>query len=343
MRAAVFEGPEKMIVREVPLEPCGPGDIIVKVYACGICGSDVRNYFHGLRHGVRSQIMGHELSGTVSEVGRTVKDFKEGDRVALAPDVSCGECYYCKRGWVNLCDNHRMLGTHWPGGFAEYIHIPEVVLKRGIVNRIPAGVSLEEACLSEPASSVIACQERAGISVGDSVMILGDGPVGCLHVEVARANGASRIVMTGLIRLEEAKKFRPDLLLDSAAGDVVAPTRELTGGLGVDVAICANPVVVTQEQAVQSVRKRGRVVLFGGVPSSDPMTSLNSNTIHYNELEVVGAFSYQPRHHLKALDSIKTKALHPRMYFTKTVGLDSIVEGIIAAKAGKALKVLVKP
>ncbi len=343
MKAAVFEGPEKMTVREVDLSPCGKDDIIIKVYGCGICGGDIRNFFAGLRHGVESQIMGHEFSGTVSEVGSRVSRFRVGDRIAVAPDVSCGECCYCRRGWVNLCEHHRMIGTHWPGGFAEYVHLPGEVLKRGFVHHIPEGVSLEEACLSEPASSVIASQERAGLGLGDTVLILGDGPIGCLHIEAARANGASKIVMSGLMRLKEAEKFKPDLLIDSSKEDVAALTREFTDGLGVDLAICANPVTATQEQAVQSVRKRGRVVLFGGVPKSAPMTSLNSNTIHYNEIEVVGAFSYETRHHIKALEAIRSGAFHPAGYFNKTVDLDGIVDGIMTAKKGAALKVLVKP
>ncbi len=343
MKAAVFEGPEKMVIKDVELNSCGPDDIIIKVYACGICGGDIRNFYSGLRHGVKSQIMGHEFTGTVSEVGANVSKFKVGDKVAAAPDVSCGECYYCKRGWVNLCENHKMLGTHWPGGFAEYVHVPEIVLRRGFIHHIPEGVNLEEACLSEPASSVIASQERAGITIGDSVLIIGDGPIGCLHIEAARANGASKVIMSGLMRLDEAQRFNPDLLIDSSAQDVVSLVQEATGGLGVDVAVCANPVVATQEQAVESVRKRGRVILFGGVPKDNPMTSLNSNIIHYNEIEVVGAFSYGIRHHLKSLEAIKTKALSPEKYFNKTVALDGIVEGIMAAKAGEALKVLVKP
>lgn len=344
MKAAVFEGPEKMVIRDVELNTCGPEEIIIKVYACGICGGDIRNFYGGLRHGVQRQIMGHEFTGTVSMIGEKVTRFKVGDKVAAGPDVSCGECTYCKRGWVNLCSNHRMLGTHWPGGFAEYVHIPEIVLRRGFIHYIPEGLSLEDACLSEPASSVIASQELANLGLGDSILILGDGPIGCLHMETARANGASKIIISGRMRRKElVESFEPDLYIDAKTEDVASVTREFTDGLGVDLAVCANPVTATQEQAVESVRKRGRVVLFGGVPKTEPMTSLNSNIIHYDEIEVVGAFSYETRHHIKALEAIRTKALHAEKYFNKTVSLENIVEGIMAAKSGKVLKVLVKP
>jgi L-iditol 2-dehydrogenase len=237
-----------------------------------------------------------------------------------------------------------MIGTHWPGGFAEFVHIPEFVLKRGYLHHIPEGVSMDEACLSEPASSVIAGMERAGFGLGDTILILGDGPIGCLHIEAARALGAAKIIISGNLRRQESlKRFKPDYILDASREDVPERVKEITGGLGVDLAICANPVTATQEEAVQSVRKRGRVVLFGGVPKTDPMTTLNSNTIHYNEIEVVGAFSYETRHHLKALEAIRTGALSPELYFTKTVSLDDINEGFRSAKTGKALKILVKP
>lgn len=343
MRAAVFEGPEKMSVREVELAPCGDDDIVMKVYACGLCGSDIRNYKTGLKGDVKSQIMGHEFTGTVSEVGKNVTRYKAGDKVAVAPDVSCGECWYCKRGLVNLCVSHRMVGTHWPGGFAEYVHLPKVVLDRGMVHHIPEGLSLEDAALSEPASSVIAAQENAGVGLGDTVLIIGDGPIGCLHIDVARARGAATVIMAGLMRLKEAERFKPDLLIDAGSQDTVAEVLKATGGLGADVAIAANPVAATQAQAVKAVRKRGRVVLFGGLPKTAPETTLDGNIIHYGEIQVLGAFSYPAHIHQKALATIKAGLIKPSMYFNMTVSLDDIVSGFTAAAAGKALKVLVKP
>jgi L-iditol 2-dehydrogenase len=343
MKAAVFESPLRMELREVELAPCGPDDVVMKVHACGICGSDVRNFKTGLKGDVKSQIMGHEFTGTVTEVGKNVSRYKVGDAVAVAPDVSCGECWYCKRGLVNLCMSHRMVGTHWAGGFAEYTHLPKVVLERGMVHHIPAGLSLDDAALSEPASSVIAAQENAGVGLGDTVLIIGDGPIGCLHIEVARARGAARIIMAGLMRLKEAERFAPDLLIDAGSQDTVAEVLKFTEGLGADVAIAANPVAATQAQAVKAVRKRGKVVLFGGLPKTAPETTLDGNLIHYGEIVVMGAFSYPAHVHQKALATIKAGLVRPSKYFNLTVGLEDIVAGFTAAAEGKALKVLVKP
>jgi len=343
LKAAVFEDVEKIVVREVADPVCGQGDIVVKVEACSLCGSDIRNFHTGLRSGAKGQIMGHELAGPVVQVGASVTRFKVGEAVAIAPDVSCGACYYCRRGLVNLCVNHRMLGTHWPGGFAQLIHLPAEVLAHGMVHHMPDGMSWEQGALAEPASSVLAAQQNAGVGLGDTVLIIGDGPIGCLHIEVARARGAARVIMVGLARLAQARAFAPDALIDAATQDPVAEVKRLTDSLGADVAIVATPVGKTQAQGVEAVRKRGTVILFGGLPKTNPTATLNTNLIHYNEIRVVGAFSYPAYMHEKALTVIKAGQIDARKYFTRTVSLDGIVEGIRAAEAGEALKVLVRP
>jgi L-iditol 2-dehydrogenase len=343
VRAAVFEGIERIVVRDLPDPKAGRGDVVVKVEACGLCGSDIRNYHGGLRSGVTAQVMGHEIAGTVVEAGSVVERFMVGDRVAVAPDVSCGSCFYCRRGWVNLCIDHRMIGTHWPGGFAEYLHLPQVVLAHGMVHHMPEGLSFDHAALSEPASSVLAAQENAGVGLGDTVLVIGDGPIGCLHLEVAHARGAATVIMVGLTRLEQARPFGPDHLIDAARQDPVAEVKRITRGLGADVAIVATPVAKTQAQAVEAVRKRGKVVLFGGLPKDDPSTTLNGNLVHYGEISVVGAFSYPAWMHQRALEVIASGRIDASKYFNLTVGLDGIVEGIRAAESGRALKVLVKP
>jgi L-iditol 2-dehydrogenase len=343
MKAAVFEGIEKMTVRELTVPQCEDGGMLVKVETCCICGGDIRNFHTGLRYGIEQQVMGHEIAGVVEETGKNVTRFKVGDRVAIAPDVSCGECYYCKRGLVNLCVSHKMLGTNWPGGFAQYIYLPPVVLNRGFVEQIPDSLSFDEAAMAEPASSVIACQEYNNVSLGDTVVVIGDGPIGCLHVEVARARGASKIIMVGLTRLDSVPQFNPDYIINSATQNPVEEVKKITHGLGADIVICAAPVTSIQEQAIEMVRKRGKVVLFGGVNKNNPMTSLNSNLIHYNELTIVGAFSYPATGLFKAVNLIAEGKISAKKYVTRTVKLNEISDGIACAEQGKALRVAVKP
>jgi len=343
MKAAVFEEIEKIVVKEVNIHKCEDDGILVKVEACGICGSDIRNYHSGLKIDVKEQIMGHEIAGVIKEAGGKIKKYRIGDKVAIAPDVGCGECYYCKRGFSNLCLNHRLIGTHWPGGFAQFIYLPGEIINHGIINHIPEGLNFEEATISEPASSVVACQEYNDISLGNTVVIIGDGPIGCLHLEVARARGASKIIMVGLTRLDIVKKFHPDYLIDAGSQDPVKKVLEITNGQGADFAIIANPVAKTQEQGVEMVRKRGRIIIFGGLPKDKPITTLNSNLIHYNELTVVGAFSYPVYAHEKALNLIALKKINAKSYIDKIVPLEEIEKSIKYAEQGKVLKIVVNP
>lgn len=344
MQAAVLTGPGTLVMRELEKPSCGETDILIKVKACGICGSDVRNYHAGLRGNVEEQIMGHEIAGIVEEVGRAWSDsFYVGQRLAIAPDVSCGTCYYCLRGLVNLCAAHRMIGTHWPGGFAEYIQLNETILARGMVHPIPEGVGFDEATLAEPAASVLASQHDANIGLGDTVVVIGDGPIGCLHLEVARARGASKVIMVGLDRLAFAERFEPDHLIDAASQDPVSEVMRITNGFGADAAIAANPVAETQAQGVEMVRKRGQVILFGGLPKQKPMTTINSNLIHYNELIIRGSFSYPAAMHKLGLELIATGKIRAAKYITKTVSLAELPQAIADLKEGRALKIVVHP
>lgn len=343
MKAMMFTGPESLVLREIEKPQCGNAGILVRVEACGICGSDIRNYHTGLRGDVTEQIMGHEIAGVVEEVGDSVKSFSVGDHVAIAPDVSCGKCFYCHRGLVNLCTDHRMIGTHWPGGFAQYVYLNEVVLARGMVHHMPEELGFSEATIAEPAASVLAAQANANITLGDTVVVIGDGPIGCLHLEIARVRGSSRVIMVGLHRLALASQFDPDHIIDAADQDPVKEVLKLTDGLGADVIIVANSVAETQQQAVEMARKRGKIILFGGLPKNQPMTELNSNLIHYNELRVMGTFSYPAIMHQMALELIAKGKIQADKYITETIPLESIAQGISWAMAGKALKIVISP
>lgn len=343
MKAAVFRGPGRIAVEEMPSPELTPDSAILKVEACGICGSDLRTYSSGMRIDRPWQILGHEVAGTVIAVGANVTGLRVGQPLAIAADVSCGECWYCKRALFNLCDRHQILGTHFAGGLAEQLWLSPEILARGIYHPIPTGVSFVAAAMAEPASSVIASQEQAAIQLGDTVAIIGAGPIGCLHVEVARARGARTIMVErNAPRLAFAREMGAEHAIDASQEDPVALARELTGGLGVDVAIVAAPSAQAQEQAVRMVRKRGTVVLFGGLPKSDPMTHLDGNIIHYGELRVIGAFSYHPSHHAKALDYIGRGLIRAERYITR-FSLPQVVEAFTAAKSGSAIKVIITP
>ncbi|MBC7255799.1 MAG: alcohol dehydrogenase catalytic domain-containing protein [Chloroflexi bacterium] len=347
MKAALFTGPEEIVVREVPDPPLPPDGLILQVMACGVCGSDLRRWRQGPMPGAGDQIPGHEVSGVVVAVGEALRDrYREGDRLALAPDVHCGRCYYCRRGWYNLCDDLRIVGITpgYAGGFAERMVITGEILQNGIVHPLPDGLSFVEGALAEPLSSVLAAHQMAQTSLGNRVVIIGAGPIGCLHIAVAKRRGARVLIaQRSAPRRALAARFGPDVIVDPTEQDLVEAVLAWTDGLGADIAICANPVAATQEQAVRLVRKRGQVILFGGLPRTNPMTTLDGNRIHYGEIRLFGVFSYHPSMHELALQMMGEGIVAADQIVTHTFSLEETPQAFRTAAQGEGLKVMVKP
>jgi L-iditol 2-dehydrogenase len=345
MRAAFLTSPRNLELREVP-EPDVPSDgIVIQIEACGICGSDLRRWNEGPPPGCEGVVPGHEAAGVVVKVGSKCSSFVVGDRVAIAPDIHCGQCYYCQREMYNLCDHLKFIGVTpgYPGGFAEKMALTGEIIENGIVNRLPEGLSFTHAAVSELCNSVLATHERAGSGQGDTVVVIGAGPAGCLHVAVAKGRSA-RVVALEIAetRRRLVRRFDPDLVIDSSSSDVIAQVRRFTGGVGADVVICATPVAQTQALGVEIVRKAGRVFLFGGLPKANPMTTLDGNKIHYGQIEVIGAFSYHPRFHRLALELLAGGKLPATLLITHTFELDKINQAYQTAMSGEALKVVIE-
>jgi len=346
MNAAFLTGPKTVELRRVP-SPQAPVDgLVLQMQACGICGSDLRRWGEGPPAGATHLIQGHELAGIVIEAGSGVERFGVGQRLAVAPDIHCGACWYCRRGLFNLCPNLKLLGITpgLDGGFAENVAFSGELLRNGVVHAMPAGLSFHEGALAETLSSVLASHEKCATSLGETVVVMGAGPIGCLHVVIAHARGARVLISEpNASRRAGAEKFQPEGVFDPAAEDVVAAVKRDTGGLGADVVICANPVGATQTQAVELARRGGRIVLFGGLPKSNPVVSLNANLIHYGEQMVIGAFSYHPSFHERALEALARKVVQVEQFVTHTRPLSKIAEAFQIAAAGESLKVMVEP
>ena len=326
-------------------DPVAPDDgLVLKVEACGVCGSDLRRWREGPAPGADDVVPGHEIGGVVVEVGSQVTGYQVGDRLAIAPDIHCGHCYYCQRGLYNLCDELHYLGitSGYRGGFAEKLLLTHEVLTLGIVHRMPDGLSYVAGALAEPCSSVLATHDKACTSLDDTVVVMGAGPIGCIHIAIAQARGARVIVsQRSKPRQEMARRFNPELVVDAVHEDLAAHVKRLTGGVGADLVICANPVAATQTQAVEIVRKGGRVVLFGGLPKANPMTTLDGNRIHYGEIEVVGGFSYHPTYHELALDVLQRGLVPVDLLVTHAYSLDEVDTAFETAASGQGLKVMV--
>jgi len=357
MRAVYLVGERKLEIREVPVPAVPEDGLILDVRACGVCGSDLRRWREGpprdsggtlspgYQKGATGGVVpGHEVTGIVSRVGGRVTGYAPGDRLAIAPDIHCGVCYFCRRGLYNLCDDPRYLGITpgYAGGLADKMLLTHEALTLGIVHRIPEGLSYIEAALSEPCSSVLATHHKAGTSLEDVVVVIGAGPTGCMHIAIARARGARVIVsQRSAPRREMAARFGPEAVVDPSSKDLATVVCRLTEGRGADLVICANPVAATQTLAVELVRKGGRVVLFGGLPKANPMTTLDSNRIHYGEIEVVGAFSYHPTFHKLALDVLARRIIPAELLVTHTFSLDQVTQAFETAASGLGLKVVV--
>jgi len=345
MKSAYLVAPRTFEIRESDTPPVPEDGVLVKVKACGVCGSDLRRWKEGPPAGYNAVVGGHEFSGVVIQTGKNTTRFKDGDKLSFAPDIHCGHCFYCKRGLYNLCNNLKFLGISpdIPGGLAEIVAIDGNVLENGIVNPVPEGLSYEFAALAEPLSSVLAMHDRVGTTLGDTVVVMGSGPIGCLHIAVAKARGCSVILSEpSHERREMAAPFMPDLVVDPFNQNLKEAVLEFTDFRGAELAICANPVAATQTQAVEIVRKRGKVALFGGLPKANPMTSLNANLIHYNEIEILGTFSYHPRFHEMALDIISKGNIPAKKLITHTMPLSKVSDAFEIAAGGLALKVMIQ-
>jgi L-iditol 2-dehydrogenase len=317
----------------------------IKVDAASICGTDVRTYRHGKFNVIPPQILGHEVSGTVVETLDTVSQFSVGDRVSLAAVVPCGECYYCSRGIQNRCLNWTAIGYEHPGGLAEFMAIPRRLVEYEGVNRIQGDLPAEAACLCEPLACVINGQELSRVSLGDSVLIIGSGPIGLFHIQVAKVMGATNVMLAEInpTRLEMAREFGADVTIDSAHEDLEGRVMEETNGLGADVVIVAAPSGKAQESALKLAARRGRINFFGGLPKGNPNITVDSNLVHYRELFLHGSADSTPRHNQIALQLVQSGRIDARKWVTHRLPLDSLVEGIGIVERGEGLKVVIQP
>ena len=346
MRAVVVRAPLEFAVEEVPIPTIAEGGLLLKVIACGLCGSDLRTLRSGHRRVTFPWIIGHEICGAVVQTGGSYQGpWREGDTLAVAPLAYCGACDFCLEGRYELCDNYREIAQAWPGGFAEYVAIPEECLRLGTIRPVPAGLDPALAAISEPISSCVHAQEKGQVGLGDTVVVIGAGPIGCIHTSLARARGASRVYLADVLaeRLRLCEPFGPDATIDASEADPVEEVRRLTGGRGADVVVTATPAPVAPVQAVEMARKGGRILLFGGLPSDQSRPGVDLNIVHYNGLHLIGTTTFGPRHQRQALELVASGRIPAGKLVTHRLALSEFREGVSLAMEGKALKVVFFP
>jgi L-iditol 2-dehydrogenase len=345
MKAVVYHGPGDIRVDTVPIPSCGDDEIRAKVDACAVCGTDLKTYVHGNPRIKPPQVMGHEFTGVVETVGSKVAGFAIGERVVMATSVSCGECYYCGQGWPNLCVNVAPMGFSYPGGMAEYVTIPAIAIKHGHVVKVPENVSAVHAALAEPVSCTVNCAQNCNIQAGDTVVVIGAGPMGIINACVAREFGAKKLILAEIneTRLKKAEAFGCDRLVNPAKEDLTAIVKDETNGIGADVVIVAAPAAQPQEQALGMVRKRGTVCLFASLPVGKSNLSLDSRAIHYGEIRVVGTSDSTGAQVARAVGLISGGSLPVDRLASHTLSLDDIFKAFDLMQSGEALRVVLEP
>lgn len=345
MNAVVVHKPMEFGVEKTPLPAVPKRGLLVEVEACGLCGSDLRTLRSGHRKVTLPWIIGHEICGKVVEAGVNYQGpWKAGELLAIGPLAYCGACDFCFSGQFELCENYREIGQAWPGGLAEYIAIPEECIRLGNIRSLPPESDPAHAAISEPVSSCINAQEKGNVSLGDTLVVIGAGPVGCIHVSLGRARGATRIIVADIAaeRLKLVEAFNPDNTINAAQSDLVAEVMRLTNGKGAEVIITATPSPDAQVQAVEMTRKGGRILLFGGLPAGQTKPGVDMNLVHYNSLHLIGTTIFAPRHQLMALNLILSGCF-PMDRLISKFPLEDFVPAARQALEGKLLKAVFLP
>ncbi|MFS8493650.1 MAG: alcohol dehydrogenase catalytic domain-containing protein [Firmicutes bacterium] len=342
MKAAVYYGIRDIRLEERPTPRPDDEHIIVRVEACSICGTDTKLYTKGNPRVTEPRIPGHEIFGVVEHVPPSVRDLAAGEPVLIAPAVGCGLCPECLTGATNMCADLQTIGIDWDGGFAEYVAVPRRA--RANIVKVPAGIPPEQVPLAEPLACCINGQAQVQIRAGETVAVIGMGPIGSLHVMLAKLQGATEVIAIDLSpdRLRLAEELGATQTVCSADVDPVQAVRDLTGGAGAHVVIVAAPVAQVQAQALEMCRRRGRLLLFAGLPKGTTVT-LDTNLIHYGEIRVAGAHASTAAQNALALHLIASGAVPVGRLVTSVLPLDQVQEAFERASSGSELKVVVRP
>lgn len=345
MKAAIVHARGDLRLEDIDIPPVPVGSIRVRVQACAICGTDLRIYRKGDYRAQYPVVVGHEIAGIVDAVAPGVIGVREGDRVCVAPGHGCGLCRMCRTGHPNVCTApFPSLGYKVNGGFEELFAVPENIFRLGFVNPIPRGLSFVHASLSEIIACCINAQNNAQVREGDSVLVLGSGPAGIIHTQLARRAGASKVILSqrSRPRLDLAvSRFPVDRAIASSEEDLEKAVMEETQGEGADVTFVCAPSAEAQDMAIRLTAPRGRINFFGGLPKGGSTVSLDANVVHYKELFISGASSSLPEGNREALQLLADRIIDPEKLVTHLFPIEEIVRAFDVAESKTGIKVVV--
>ena len=347
MRAAVYYGPNDIRYEDVSYPELGPGDLIIKVLNANICGTDLRILHGGHRHYPEGtiRIPGHEVVGEIVAVGKKNQKYKLGERVFIAPNMGEGDSRETISGNNNLDPNFKAIGINMDGAFAEYMLVPEAAVSQGNVMPVSESEDPAVAALIEPLACVLRGQNAVNVKSGDIVVVMGAGPIGMLHVLLAKARGAAKVIVSepSEPRRKRAEELGADLTIDPLTDDLDAIVRENSDGRGADVVIVAAPSKPAQESALKITAVGGRINLFGGLPKDDPFIQFDSNLVHYKELIVTGTTACSTLDCMQAADLVNAGVLDLSALVTSRYPLSEVQEAFTAAGDGNNMRVSLVP
>lgn len=347
MLAAVYHGPEDIRVEERPRPEIGPDEVLIKVLNANICGTDLRIYKGGHRHyppgAVR--IPGHEVVGEIAEMGDLVEGYEVGQKVFVAPNMGHGRNRATISGNNNMDPDFQAIGINLDGAFAEYMRVPALAIQQGNLMPIKDGVDPAVAALIEPLACVLRGQNAVNVHDGDVVVVMGAGPIGILHLKLARLRGALRVIVSepSADRRQQALALGADRVVDPIHDDLRAVVLAESGGRGADVVIVAAPSKAAQQSAIDIAAIGGRINFFGGLPKHDPTIQLDSNTVHYRELVITGTTACSTYDCLRAADIVNSGRLDLAPLVTSRFPLREAVAAFAAAADGANLRVSLEP
>lgn len=340
MRAAVYYNNNDIRLEEISVPSIGPGELLMKVEASGICGSDVLEWY---RLKKAPLVLGHEVAGQVVEAGEGVAGFQSGDRIVASHHVPCNKCYYCLTGHHTACDTLRQTNFD-PGGFSEYIRIPALNVDRG-VHKIPEGMSYEEATFHEPLGCVLRAQWIAGLSCGQCVVVIGSGIAGLLHIHLARYSGARRILAVDLVpfRLEAARRFGADDAV-RPSDDVKKRLAQINSGRRADLVIDCTGKKEAILQAFDLVERGGTVLLFAPTAPQEEISFSVNDLFFRNDITITTSYGASPYDSLLALELIQSPLIRMKEMITHRLPLEKTAQGFhIVSKAQDSMKVIIEP
>ncbi|MFN8499140.1 MAG: zinc-dependent dehydrogenase [Anaerolineae bacterium] len=344
MKAAYFYGPGDIRVEDVETPCIQDNEMLMRVRASSICGTDLRisKYGHFKIPAGQRRVLGHEIAGDIVQVGRLVEGYGEGMRVTVTPNIGCGVCEMCRDGYNNMCPNYEAFGISIDGGFEEYMRIPNIAIKGGNVFPIPDHLGYAEAALTEPLSCCYNALRSVSTSHTDTVLVIGAGPIGTMHVILNRIAGAKKIIVADIrqSRLDNIRQFGAHVTINSAEVDLKDALMAETGGRGADVVITAVSSAELQTQAVELLATHGRVNFFAGL-GKDALASIDTNRVHYKGLRLVGTTGSTNADYYKCLALVAEGRAEVGKMISAEFPLDDISAALEFAASGQGLKAVV--